>query len=393
MARPRSGPPQPEDPLAGCELFDGLSPERRARIAGLVEQRDVEPGTVLVREGDTAVELILIRKGSVAVTKRGAAGDQRIATLSDGATLGEMALVDHAPRSATARAVGPTRVGFLALADLERLAEADPGIERQMLRNLAGVLSRRLRFTNQTTVAALEQQLELERTRLMMGRFVVVLSFLMVTYAVVLKLAMEFLPEGVTVTAVSLPLILFYAVVLHRMMRRSGVPFASLGLVPQDWRQSVREALLWSVPLCALAVLVKLALLWGGAFAGQPLFSLSGLLDPGVTWAGLRASLMLALLYAAAVPLQEFIVRVGLQGSLQRFLAGPGATGRAIVISNALFASSHLHLSLGFAIFAFFPGLLWGALYARQQDLVGVSLSHILFGWFVFLVLGVEPWY
>ena len=63
------------------------------------------------------------------------------------------------------------------------------------------------------------------------------------------------------------------------------------------------------------------------------------------------------------------------------------------MISNALFASAHLHLSLSFAILAFFPGLIWGALFARQQSLLGVCVSHLLCGWFAFLVLGFEPWY
>jgi membrane protease YdiL (CAAX protease family) len=68
-------------------------------------------------------------------------------------------------------------------------------------------------------------------------------------------------------------------------------------------------------------------------------------------------------------------------------------TARAIVISNALFSSAHLHLSVSFALFAFFPGLLWGALFARQGNIVGVAASHILCGWFAFFVLGFEPWY
>jgi CRP/FNR family transcriptional regulator, cyclic AMP receptor protein len=393
---PRSSPPQFEDQLAGCELFEGLSWEQRASIASLITQRVVEPGTPLMREGDAAAELIVIQQGSVEVTKRVAAGDrdQRIATLRDGAMLGEMTLVDRARRSATVRAIEPTRVGILLMDRLERLAATDPGIEKQMLRNLANQLSRRLRFTNETTVAALEQQIDLERTRSLMGRFVVFLAFLMVTYAFALRLTMEFLPENVTISAVSFPLILLYSGALYHMMRRSGAPFESFGLTLHNWRPAVREALLWTVPMCALATLMKLALLWGSAsFADQRLFNLSGVLDPRTPWSEIQVSLVLALLYAAAVPLQEFIVRGGLQTSLQRFEVGPSATVRAIVISNALFASSHLHLALGFAIFTFVPGLLWGVLYARQGSLVGVSVSHILCGWFVFLVLGFEPWY
>ncbi len=71
----------------------------------------------------------------------------------------------------------------------------------------------------------------------------------------------------------------------------------------------------------------------------------------------------------------------------------PSAITIPIVVSNALFASAHLHLSVSFAFVAFLLGLLWGALFARQRNIVGVSVSHTLCGWFGFLVLGFEPWY
>jgi membrane protease YdiL (CAAX protease family) len=63
------------------------------------------------------------------------------------------------------------------------------------------------------------------------------------------------------------------------------------------------------------------------------------------------------------------------------------------VLSSALCASAHVHLSLSFALVAFLAGLLWGGLFARQRQLVGASLCHLLMGWFAFLVVGFEPWY
>ena len=106
-----------------------------------------------------------------------------------------------------------------------------------------------------------------------------------------------------------------------------------------------------------------------------------------------RSALLLAAGYAVTAPLQEFIVRAGLQTALERCLAGPASRVQSIVLSNALFASAHVHLSLNFALVAFFAGLLWGALFARQRQLVGVSVCHLLVGWFAFLVVGFEPWY
>jgi CRP/FNR family cyclic AMP-dependent transcriptional regulator len=103
--------------------------------------------------------------------------------------------------------------------------------------------------------------------------------------------------------------------------------------------------------------------------------------------------LILAAVYAFTAPLQELTVRAGLQTAFQHFLIGRSASWQSIVLSNALFAAAHVHLSLSFALVAFFVGLLWGDLFARQRQLVGVSLCHLVVGWFAFLVVGFEPWY
>ena len=396
MALVQVSPSRPDHELAGCELFTGLSATQLTSIASLITERLVEPGTVLMREGDAASELIIILEGAVEVTKRVAASDQehRLATLHEGTTLGEMTLVDRAPRSATARTVAPSRIGILSMDRLAGLATTEPEIERQILRNLANELSGRLRSTNVTTVAALEQQLELERTRALMGRFVVFMSFMMVTYTFILKLGVDVLPANVTPSIITIPITFVYAGALYHLMRRSGLPFDFFGLTLRNWRPAFRDALIWTVATCALATVFKLALIWWTpSFADQRLFNLSGILDPRTTWMDLRASLMLAIVYAAVAPLQEFIVRAGLQTALQRCLVGPSATARAIVVSNALFASAHLHLSVSFAIVVFFPGLLWGAMFARRRNVAGVAVSHVLCGWFGFLVLGFEPWY
>jgi CRP-like cAMP-binding protein len=396
MTAPHASVLTGEDPLAGAALFDGLTDMQRARIASLVVQREVQPGTVLVREGDPATELLVIQQGSVEVTKRvaDAAHEQRIATLEAGATLGEMTLLDRGPRSATVRATTTTRVGILSMDRLQQLGRSEPDIERQLLANLSKELSRRLRFTNDITVAALEQQLALERTRAIMGRFVVFMAFLMVTYTFALYLATTLLPQDLSSSAITVPLTLIYAGALYGMMRRSGLPLTAFGLTLRNRGPVIREALIWTACICVGATAMKLGLIWSDAsFAGERVFNLSGLLDPGSRSEDLQNSLLLALAYAVVAPVQEFIVKSGLQASLQRSLVGPSVNLRSVVISNALFASGHLHLSLSFAILSFFPGLIWGALFARQQSLLGVSVSHLLSGWFAFLVLGFEPWY
>jgi CRP-like cAMP-binding protein len=389
-------PTAAEDVLVGCTLFAGLSREQMGRVAALITSRLLESGDVLVREGEMANDLFVIQQGAVEVTKRVAAGEreQRITMLHAGATLGETTLVDRTPRSVTVRAVGPTVVGVLSMEALQRLAADDRRLERQVLRNCTNELSRRLRLTNEATVAAMEQQLELERTRALMGRIVVFMVFLMVTYAFVLKAITTVLPPGTSASATTIPLSFVWGGALYALMRRSHLPCAVFGLTLRGWRPVVREALVWTAMICAGTTILKLALIGTTAsFAHERLFDLTGLLDPHPSLAHLRTSLLIGIVYAAVGPLQEFIARSGLQTALRRCLVGRWATVVSIVASNAMFACAHLHLSVSFAIVSFFPGLVWGALFYRQRHIVGVSVSHVLSGWFAFFVVGFEPWY
>lgn len=97
-------------------------------------------------------------------------------------------------------------------------------------------------------------------------------------------------------------------------------------------------------------------------------------------------------LYLLFCPLQEFIVRGCIQTSLQNMIDGrPNfIKWKAIFISNLLFTSAHSHLSLGFALSTFIPGLFWGWLFARQRALTGVCISHVLIGGWAAFVVGFQ---
>lgn len=242
--------------------------------------------------------------------------------------------------------------------------------------------------------ATLEPHRELEQTRAVMRLFVVFMCFVMVSYTFALPIAAKVLPAGLSSSVLTFPLTLLWFGAAWVLVRRSELPLAFFGVTTHGALASMPQTLVWTLAGCAGATLLKLVLIGtDGAFAHERLFNLAGLLDPRTTGAELRVALLLAAAYAVTAPLQEFIVRSGLQTALERCLAGPAAGVQSIVLSNALFASAHVHLSLNFALVAFFAGLFWGALFARQRQLVGVSVCHLLVGWFAFLVVGFEPWY
>ncbi len=100
----------------------------------------VAPGTVLFAEGDPGREMYVVRTGSVDLM----IDNKHLETVGPGGILGELSLVDPAPRSATAVA-GPdctlVRVDQEAFDDLVRRV---PGLALEVMK----VMARRLRRSN-----------------------------------------------------------------------------------------------------------------------------------------------------------------------------------------------------------------------------------------------------
>lgn len=83
--------------LAQVSFFDGFSPDELQRVAALAERVTAEQGAVVIDQGRVGQECYVILGGNASVY----IGDEHVATLTEGAMVGEMALVEHRPRNAT----------------------------------------------------------------------------------------------------------------------------------------------------------------------------------------------------------------------------------------------------------------------------------------------------
>ena len=119
--------------LGRASLFDGLSRKELTQLARVSEDLDVEPGTVLCREGETGQEFFVIVDGKVKITRKG----RRVAMRGGGDFVGEIALLEDVPRTATVTAETPLRLFVLTRKDFRHLIDTNPRIERKVLRALA----------------------------------------------------------------------------------------------------------------------------------------------------------------------------------------------------------------------------------------------------------------
>ena len=64
--------------------------------------REYRAGEVLFREGESGEEMFVIQSGAVQITKHASGEERPFATLGRGEFLGEMAILNGKPRTATA---------------------------------------------------------------------------------------------------------------------------------------------------------------------------------------------------------------------------------------------------------------------------------------------------
>jgi len=132
-----------EDALARVDLFSGLDKKELQILAKSCRERKYSAGTELLHQGDTGSGLYILTSGTVRITQATQPGqpEQEIGTAGTGEVLGEMALLDDMPRSATVTAVTDVTALLLPTWDFHAVLRNNPDIAIKLL----GVLSRRLR--------------------------------------------------------------------------------------------------------------------------------------------------------------------------------------------------------------------------------------------------------
>jgi CRP/FNR family cyclic AMP-dependent transcriptional regulator len=148
-------------------LMQDFTPAEADILGSVMLRVKARPGQVLIAEDSASDWMMLLLSGTVDVVKRqiGAevdagehGGSTRLAVFRDGASLGEMSMLDGEPRYASCIALTEVEVAVLARSGVARLIVTEPAVGAKLLVKITQLLAQRLRNTSNQVIRLLKDQ-------------------------------------------------------------------------------------------------------------------------------------------------------------------------------------------------------------------------------------------
>jgi CRP-like cAMP-binding protein len=369
------------------ELFSDLTPEEFIALLPYVHITTYPEGKWMIREGEIGEHLYIIKTGRAEVVKedkeRGL--PHIIGVLEPGDWVGEMAHFEQGPRSASVRAFDNVDAVCLMLQELSDSPE-HAAIYQKIAPKLSKRLSQRLRKVDDILTKTLRDKLELLMSSNQVSKTII---YMLILFAVFFNVVAAYdnyggALKGIIKTIFMPTSIAMFGFAALRLIQKSGYPLSFYGITTERAGRCAIEGFLFTLPILGLMTLFKWALI-----SYIPQFKDADLLPFAFNQTPLREVFYISAIYVLLSPLQELIVRGFLQSSFRNFFQGENRVFYAILSSNILFEVLHTANDLFLAIFSFIFGIFWGAMYEHQKSLVGVSISHIMIGWWCIYALDI----
>jgi signal transduction histidine kinase len=126
--------------LKRLPLFSGLADHDLKWLIDQAKPIAISAGEVLIEEGTLGDSMFIILDGEFEVSKRSAQQDIKLDVREQGAVIGEMSLLDHAPRSATVRALKDGRLLLIEQSTFDQLFASSPTAAMSILHTVTARL-------------------------------------------------------------------------------------------------------------------------------------------------------------------------------------------------------------------------------------------------------------
>ena len=147
-ANPTSANLVPDEVLDKIPLLAGMTERERKQLAGIGSLMEFKPGEVVVRQGKTSQNLLVLLEGQCQVVKEVDGEPPHevvLAELKAYDHFGDMSFFSAAPHSASVRAVTPVNLLRIQRRDYDKLIGSDALAAYKVAYNMVDVLAHRLR--------------------------------------------------------------------------------------------------------------------------------------------------------------------------------------------------------------------------------------------------------
>ncbi|XP_022245825.1 cAMP-dependent protein kinase type II regulatory subunit-like isoform X2 [Limulus polyphemus] len=108
--------------LEKVPMLESLEPYERMNLCDALMPKTYQDGELIIRQGDVADGMYFVEEGMVRIVMQSDSDEEKeLLRLTKGQYFGELALVTHKPRAASAFAIGSVRLAFLDVLAFERL--------------------------------------------------------------------------------------------------------------------------------------------------------------------------------------------------------------------------------------------------------------------------------
>lgn len=138
----------PPELLDETRIFEGIAWAELEILSRHMSVHEADPEHVLFAEGESGSSMFILVRGKVETFKAGEQGHGVIAMDGAGKAIGEMALIDGEPRSATCVVREPSLLLTLTRENFDKLSRSYPAVSLHLIMRVAKLISRRLRATS-----------------------------------------------------------------------------------------------------------------------------------------------------------------------------------------------------------------------------------------------------
>lgn len=355
--------------IASLPVFQGFTEDEVTDILRIGEKQDFGSNVNMITEGEKSDDFFIVLSGQADVLKiEGEQGMRqfKLTTLSAGDVCGEMAFIDHLPRSSTVRTVTPVTVLRITNAGISQ-SQHSKEIRRKLMHNIAKTSIKRLRNLNDQYVNSMQTTFNIVQQRHNFGIFLVVIFFSL-SIVTVSEYVIELLHYNIRSHWSTIVRLLLVCAPPSYWIWRVRAPLKDFGVSWKGWKMGLMEGTAVGLILAGLAIYIESV--YSDVSFKSKLIEFANSFEGGFFW---------LLIYPLLAYFQEFMIRGVIQSSAQRFLNDTKGF-YAVFVTAVIFGGMHIHRGGHFVVVAFIASMLMGLFYLHRQNLIGVTMIHMILG-------------